>query len=86
MADKTDSELYSLSSYTCAEFTETLHNAAEKAGIRTAFVAIDFENDTTGHALNAFFTVDKGLVFIDNTGRTLSDMFRLNLSRLVNPH
>lgn len=72
-ADQTDSHPYMRTIYTCAEFTETLHNAAEKVGIRCAFVGIDFVGDTTRHALNAFFTVDLGWVFIDNTGRDLFD-------------
>ncbi len=84
-ADKTDSSSYIPGSYTCAEFAETLHNAAEKAGIRCAFVGIDFENDTTGHGLNAFFTVDLGWVFIDNTGRDLSDLLEFKPLTLFEP-
>ena len=82
-ADQTDSSLYFPGSYICVEFTETLHNAAEKAGIRSAFVGIDFVSDTTGHALNAFFTVDLGWVFIDNTGRDLVGLFKPLYSPLL---
>ncbi len=62
----------------CADFAERLHNNAEKAGIRCAYVSIDLSgySDTynygittdTGHALVAFKTIDKGLVYIDCTG------------------
>jgi hypothetical protein len=75
-ADQTDSRLYMRGMYTCAEFAETLHNSAEKAGIRSAFAGIDFVSDTTGHALNAFFTVDLGWVFIDNIGHDLSELLK----------
>ena len=52
----------------CGEFAETLHNNAEGNGIKAAWVAIRFEDDSTPHALNAFVTTDKGLIFIDVTG------------------
>lgn len=50
----------------CADFAEVLHNNAEKAGIRCAYVSIELGED--GHALNAFNTTDNGLVYIDVTG------------------
>lgn len=46
----------------CSEYAEMLHNNAEEAGIRAGFVIC------TDHAMNAFETVDRGLVFIDCTG------------------
>ena len=54
--------------YVCADFAEEVHNNAETAGIRAAWVSIDFQGDEEGHACNAFETVDKGLVYIDCTG------------------
>jgi hypothetical protein len=67
-ADKTDQKRYVPGKYVCSDFAETVHNNAEKKGIRAAWVAIDFKNDDRGHACNAFSTTDKGLVFIDCTG------------------
>lgn len=55
--------------YVCSDFAEDVHNNAEVAGIRAAWVGIDFEGNDDGHALNAFETTDKGLVYIDCTGR-----------------
>jgi hypothetical protein len=52
-----------------------LHNNAEKTGIKAAFVVVTitkYENrviQVDQHALNAFNTVDKGLVYIDCTGK-----------------
>jgi hypothetical protein len=51
----------------CADFAELLHNNAELSGIRAFYVSVLFE-DGSRHALNAFKTIDKGLIFIDSTG------------------
>lgn len=55
--------------YVCADFAEDVHNNAEAAGIRAAWVGVDFEGEeyAAGHALNAFETADGGLVYIDCT-------------------
>ncbi|MBN1644380.1 MAG: hypothetical protein JW856_06150 [Dehalococcoidales bacterium] len=50
----------------CADFAERLHNNAEKAGIRCAYVSIKLTD--AGHALCAFKTTDRGIVYIDVTG------------------
>jgi hypothetical protein len=50
----------------CGDFAEMLHNNAERAGIRCAYVSIFVGG--LGHALNAFSTTDRGLVYIDDTG------------------
>ena len=68
IADITDENSYLPGIRVCSEFAAELHNNAEKAGIRAAWVALDFEDDAEGHALNAFETTDQGLVFIDCTG------------------
>jgi hypothetical protein len=61
----------------CGDFAERLHNNAEMAGIKCAYVSIGLSGYTdpyhygipsnSGHALNAFQTTDKGLVYIDDT-------------------
>jgi len=65
--------------YVCADFAEDVHNNAEAAGIRAASVSIDFEGGGDGHALNAFDTVDMGLVYIDCTGQSSSDKLNFHL-------
>jgi hypothetical protein len=55
----------------CADFAETLHNNAEINGIRAGYVSITLSSSTLGHAINVFNTTDKGLVFIDDTGKEL---------------
>jgi len=65
--------------YVCADFAEDVHNNAEAAGIRVASVSIDFEGGGDGHALNAFDTVDMGLIYIDCTGQSSSDKLNFHL-------
>jgi len=77
----------------CADFAERLHNEAEMAGIRCAYVSLDMigytdpynlgiESDA-GHACNAFETTDRGLVYIDCTG--ISDSYGpVNQDMIVN--
>jgi hypothetical protein len=66
--DDTDRILYQLDSFNCIDFAERLHNNAESRGIRAAYVSVSFHDRQNGHAINAFETADKGLVFIDCTG------------------
>lgn len=67
--DKTDKKLYVPDVYMCGGFAQDLHNNAEVQGIRAAFVVIYFDTGLP-HALNAFKTLDEGLVYIDTTGDT----------------
>jgi hypothetical protein len=61
--DSTDSNTYSLSSYTCAYFSKDVNNNAEKQGIRCAYVVLNFPS--LGHAIVAFNTTDRGLVYFE---------------------
>ena len=65
--DRTDNNPYVEDVYMCGDFAEDLHNNAENSGIKAAWVGIQFEDDSTAHALNAFVTTDRGLVYIDTT-------------------
>ena len=50
----------------CSDFAERLHNDAEIDGIRCAYVSVAL---STGlHALDAFQTTDRGLIYVDDTG------------------
>jgi hypothetical protein len=71
--DKTDERDYVLGDFVCGSFAQDVHNNAEKAGIRAAWVAIDLAGKPIGHAINAFNTSDRGLVFTDSTGDTAED-------------
>ncbi len=67
-SDSTDSKTYNLATFPCGAFAQEVYNNAEAHGIRAAWVAIDFADETEGHAINAFETTDLGLVYIDCTG------------------
>ena len=75
--DGTDEKTYSEFSFPCGAFAEEVHNNAEAAGIKAAWVAVEFGDLTWGHACNAFQTTDKGLVFIDCTGEDLRSKFTI---------
>ena len=81
--DRTDNNLYIENYYMCGEFAETLHNNAENSGIKAAWVGIQFEDDSISHALNAFVTTDRGLVYIDTTGAEPGSDRPRHLDRVV---
>jgi len=78
LEDKTDQYNYSYPTFVCADFASTLQSNAENAGFRCAIVNVQLNGypdwfnygipSNTGHALNAFDTTDRGLVYIDCTG------------------
>lgn len=81
LEDKTDERAYVPGVYMCGDFARDVHNNAERSGIRAAYVAVDFSGDD--HALNAFKTVDRGLVFIDCTGLKTSQSGPSNRDKIV---
>ena len=62
-SDKTDSNPYISNEYVCFEFATQVNNNAEANGLRAAYVRLRFEN--WAHAVVAFETADRGLVFIE---------------------
>ena len=62
--DDTDKAEYVKGEYECIEFTTDLCNRAEENGIRCAYVSVRFP-DGRGHAIVAFNTIDKGLIYIE---------------------
>jgi myosin heavy subunit len=81
LEDKTDKKLYVNEIYVCGNYAQDLHNNAEAKGIRTAFVVVHF-NKELPHALNAFKTLDRALVYIDVTGAS-SPIRLANLDKKV---
>ncbi|MFO7773515.1 MAG: hypothetical protein R6V59_06230 [Dehalococcoidia bacterium] len=75
--DDTDEMEYVYPTTVCFDFAQRLQKNAKTAGWRCAFVEVELEGypdwygygipSSTGHALNAFETTDKGLVYIDCT-------------------
>jgi len=81
LSDRTDQKAYVPSIYMCGDFARDVHNNAERAGIRAAYVAVDLPGGY--HALNAFKTTDRGLVFIDCTGLQASESGPSNCDKTV---
>ena len=79
--DRTDERAYVSGVYMCGDYARDVQNNAERAGIRAAYVAIDLSSGN--HALNAFKTTDRGLVFIDCTGLLASEPGPSNCDKTV---
>jgi hypothetical protein len=71
--DKTDKLEFIPNKFVCSEFSETLHNNAEKYGYRCAWVYIEFEDGSVAHACNAFETTDRGIIYIDTSNSRSKD-------------
>ena len=63
--DDTDRLAYVENGFDCSGFAITLRDSAARCGIRCAYVEIDFFVEG-GHALDAFATTDRGLVYVDS--------------------
>lgn len=68
--DSTEYNTYNENNYNCANFAADLCSEAEKKGIDSAFVALFFKGKDIGHAISAFNTVDRGMIYIDETSGT----------------
>lgn len=66
--DQTDRHAYTEDIYDCSQYAQDFHDNAERAGIRAAYVILDFGLGYVGHALNAVITTDYGLVYVDCSG------------------
>ena len=62
-SDETDSRSFVTGEFVCSDFAAQLNNNAEANGIRAAYVRI--RSKEWGHAVVAFETVDRGLIFIE---------------------
>jgi peroxiredoxin len=87
-SDNTDEIEYDKSAFVCGDFAERLHNNAEKAGWRAAYVclmlgpSLEYPSGSL-HALNAFEVADLGIVFVDDTGKCSIDSCPGNLDKTV---
>jgi hypothetical protein len=66
-SDDTNKLVYN-KSFDCTGFAIELFKRTRDTGLRCGLVEVEYEENTTGHMLNVFQTVDKGLAFIDVTG------------------
>ena len=61
--DPVDGYQFQENRYECRHFATDMDNNAEAAGLRCGFVLLCYEKGQ--HALNAFETVDRGIVYIE---------------------
>jgi hypothetical protein len=73
--DKTDERIYIPGSFVCSDIAEMLHNNAEAKGIKACFVTVTLTNYPIGHAINGFYTKDRGFVYVDCTASSLLDLY-----------
>lgn len=62
--DETSEHAYLRNEYICVDFAANVKANAAEEGIRCAYVVVEYLG-TTGHAIVAFDTTDKGLVYIE---------------------
>jgi len=62
--DETSEQEYLRNEYICVDFAANVKANAAKEGIRCVYVVIEYLG-TTGHAIVAFDTTDRGLVYIE---------------------
>ncbi|HEU5078221.1 MAG TPA: hypothetical protein VFT72_03375 [Opitutaceae bacterium] len=70
--DHTNRIAYRSERFMCTEYAVRFHDRAEAAGFRCALVSLSFSRGV-GHALNAFRTSDRGLIYVDCTGSSAGD-------------
>jgi type II secretory pathway pseudopilin PulG len=81
LQDTTDQNPYVPGVYVCGDYARDVHNIAEQYGIRAAYVVVELPSGY--HALNAFKTTDRGLVFIDCTGLESGEAGPSNRDKIV---
>ena len=67
--DDTDTNTYVADQFDCSGFAIGLRDRAWRRGFRSAYIELGFGQSSAGHALDAFQTQDRGLVYVDNTER-----------------
>ena len=75
--DDTDKAEYTVGEYECRHFSTELCNHAEEEGIRCSYVTVKFP-DRNGHAIVAFNTIDKGLIYIEPQ---LDDLVKIEIGK-----
>jgi hypothetical protein len=83
LSDDTNNLSYVYPSFTCANFAEQLQSNAEAHGIKCGIVGV--YTNIGNHALNVFYTTDRGFVFIDdsNNNNTYANIASLSNLSLV---
>jgi hypothetical protein len=82
--DKTDSNQYVEDKYVCSHFATDVNNNADQQGIRCAYVDVRFPD--SAHAIVAFDTTDKGLIYFDpSTDEQVRPVVGMEYWRCIEP-
>lgn len=82
-ADGSTSGSYIVEGFVCQDFAVTLQENANKQRLRCAVLFIHWEPGDRAHALNAFETPDKGLIWVSSQGSSLEG--RIGSDQLYEP-
>jgi hypothetical protein len=66
--DATYKNPYQPGEFVCWDFAKRLQTDATESGIRCAVVTLAWAGSDRSHVINAFTTVDKGMIWVDATG------------------
>ena len=64
-SDWTDKKPYNDETFTCIDYAREVNNNAEKTGYRCGVVIVYFSDSNESHAIIAFNTTDRGIVFFE---------------------
>lgn len=65
VTDKTDTLKYTSNKFDCKNFSSTLKEKANSQGMLCAVVILDYNTSASSHAINAFDTIDYGVIFVE---------------------
>lgn len=82
--DWTEHGLYSLDNV-CTNFAVRLYDEAQGSGMKAHIVEIWFADGGNPHVIVAFNTTDRGLIYVDDTGRTQKqkEAGQMDIDRIV---
>lgn len=71
--------------YRCVEYAAYLHNEAEAGGINCSIIGTGLKGEVPDHAVNVFYTTDRGLVYVDCSSKNVSqqDYSSLPIEKIV---
>lgn len=71
-ANDIESLVYADTGYRPVEYAAILHDRAEASGINCTIIGSGLINSTPANAIDAFYTTDKGMVYVDTTAMNVS--------------
>jgi len=73
--DETDKHLYIEDEYVCSDFSTALVANASAFNMRVAYIRLVYTDHNAMHAIVAFNTTDKGLIYVEPQSDAIVDIF-----------